>query len=132
MESNSNLPTYIVTASSFAFSAVASRFPQLLKCDNQYGSVLPRISLLATLLYLASYEQCSTQLLKMLHKRCNTDMLEVLLIYPHSSSGAACPRHRKYISVKPLAAVLQPINVCSYACMYVCIVYVCMMASSIY
>ena len=25
---------YIVTALSFAFSAIASRFPQLLKCDN--------------------------------------------------------------------------------------------------
>ena len=25
---------YIVTASSFAFSAIASRFPQLLKCDT--------------------------------------------------------------------------------------------------
>ena len=82
---------YIVTASSrFAFSAVASRFPQLLKCDNRYGSILPRITLLATLLCLASYEQCSTRLLKMLHKHCNTDMLGVLLIYPHSPLGAAC------------------------------------------
>ena len=63
------------------------------------------------LLCLASYEKCSTRLLKMLHKRCNTDMLRVLLIYPHSPSGAACPRDRVYISVKPLAAVLQPINV---------------------
>ena len=45
----------IVTASSprFAFSAVASRFPLLLKRDTDYGSVLPRSSLLAMLLYLA-------------------------------------------------------------------------------
>ena len=49
--------------------------------------------------------------LKMLHKRCNTDMLGVLLIYPHSPSGAARPRDRAYISVKPLTAVLQPIDV---------------------
>ena len=47
----------------------------------------------------------------MLHKRCNTDMLGVLLIYPHSPLGAARPRDHAYISVKPLAAVLLPINV---------------------
>ena len=47
-------------------------------------------------------------ILKMLHKYCNTDIFEVLLIYPHSPSGAARPRDRAYISVKPLAAVLQP------------------------
>ena len=51
----------IVTASLFAFSAFASRFTQLLKCDtNRYGSILPCSTLLATLLCLASYEQCST------------------------------------------------------------------------
>ena len=52
-------------------------------------------------------------------------MLGVLLIYPHSPSGAACPQDRAYISVKPLTAVLQPIM---YVCMYVCILcmYVCM------
>ena len=37
-------------------------------------------------------------------------MLSVLLIYPYSPSGAARPRDRAYISVKPLAAMLQPIN----------------------
>ena len=47
----------------------------------------------------------------MLHKRCNTDMLGVLLIYPHSPSGTARPRDRAYILVKPLIAVLQPISV---------------------
>ena len=46
----------------------------------------------------------------MLHKHCNTDMLGVLLIYPHSPSGTARTWDRAYISVKPLAAVLQPIN----------------------
>ena len=39
------------------------------------------------------------------------DMLGVLLIYLHSPSGAVRPRDRAYISVKPLAAVLQSINV---------------------
>ena len=51
------------------------------------------------LLGLASYKQCSTQLLKMLHKRCNMDVHGVLLIYPHSPSGAARPRDRAYIQV---------------------------------
>ena len=65
----------------------------------------------------------------MLHKHCNTDMLGVLLIYPHSPSGAACPRDHAYISVKPLTAVLQPIM---YVCMYVCMcvyVYVCVITN---
>ena len=55
----------------------------------------------------------------MLHKRCNTDMLGVLLIYLHSPSGAAQPQDRVYTSVKPLAAVLQPINVST--CIHTCI-----------
>ena len=109
---------YIVTASLFAFSAIASRFSQLLKCDNRYGSILPRITLPATLLCLASYKQCSTRLLKMLHKHCNMDMLEVLLIYLHSPSGAAHPRDRACVSIKPLAAVLQPINTPVYTQVY--------------
>ena len=101
----------IVTASLFAFSAIASRFPQLLKYDtNMVASYRVIPYLRTTLLCLATYKQCSTRLLKMLHKRCNTDMLRVLLIYPHSPSGAVCPRDCAYISVKPLTAVLQPIN----------------------
>ena len=62
-----------------------------------------------------------------IHK-CNTDVLRVLLIYPHSPSGAARHQDRACISVKPLAAVLQPINVCMYACMYACVhmLHVCM------
>ena len=65
----------------------------------------------------------------MLHKRCNTDMLGVLLIYPHSPSGAVHPRDHAYISVKTPAAVLQPINVqctvaiCIYVCNYMCNLY---------
>ena len=47
----------------------------------------------------------------MLHKRCNTDMLGVLLICRYSPLGAAHSWDRVYISVKPLAAMLQPINV---------------------
>ena len=97
----------IVTAALFAFSAIAS-FPQLLKCDSyQYSNVLlPCRILLATLLYLTSFEQCSTKLLKVLHKGCNTKVLGVLLIYPHSPLCV----HHVFTSVKPLAAVLQPIN----------------------
>ena len=37
----------IATTLSFTFSAVTSCFPQLLKCDNRYGSVLLRSTLLA-------------------------------------------------------------------------------------
>ena len=57
----------------------------------------------------------------MLHKRCNTDMLGILLIYLHSP-GAVHPRDHAYISVKPLAAVLQPINVPTYVCIHLCCV----------
>ena len=41
-------------------------------------------------------------------------MVGILLIYPHYPLGAACPRDCTHISVKPLAAVLQPINACMY------------------
>ena len=99
----------IVTAS-FAFSAVASLYSTS-EMWYRYISILLRNTLLATLLFLSSYEQWSTWLQKMLHKRCNMDVLGVLLIYPHSPSGAVHPRDRAYISVKPLAVVLQPINV---------------------
>ena len=39
------------------FQPIASHFPQLLKCDTDYGSILLHSTLLAMLLYLASYEQ---------------------------------------------------------------------------
>ena len=90
----------------FAVSAVASHFLKLLKCNT----ILPHSTLLATMLCLTSYEQCSTRPLKMLHKCCNTDVLRVLLICPHSSLGAAMPWDHAHRSVKPLAAMLQPIN----------------------
>ena len=67
----------------------------------------------------------------MSHKGCNTDMLGVLLIYPQSPTGTACPQDCAYISVKPLAAVLPSNNVFMYVymyCMYVCMyvyMYVC-------
>ena len=51
------------------------------------------------LLYLTCYEQCSTRLVKMLHKCYNMDMLGVLLIYPHSPSGTVRPRDRAYIRI---------------------------------
>ena len=69
------------------------------------------------LLCLTSYEQCSTLLLKMLYKGCNMDMLWVLLIYLHSPTSAACPRDHAYISVKPLAAVLQPLATSNLVCL---------------
>ena len=69
---------------------------------DRYGNVLPRNILLATLLCLGSYEQCCTQLLKVLYKCCNTDMLRVLLIYLHSPLCAACPGEScVYISQTP-------------------------------
>ena len=116
MESNSNLFDVckirpIVTASSLAFSAVSSRFPQLLKCDtNMVVSyrVVPYLQHCYASLVMSNAVH---NYLKMLHKHCNTDMLGVLLIYPHSPSGAAYPQDHAYISVKPLATVLQPINI---------------------
>ena len=58
--------------------------------------------------------------MKVLHKCCNADVLRVLLIYPHSPLGTAGPRDHVYISVEPLAAVLQYNNVYGmYVCMYV-------------
>ena len=42
----------------------------------RYGSILPRSTLLPTSLCLASYEQCCTWLLKVLHKCCSTMCLE--------------------------------------------------------
>ena len=101
----------ITTASSFAFSAITSCFPQLLKRDTD----------MVVSYCVASYLQCCCALLvmsnavhnywKVLHKDCNTDMLGVLLIYLHSPSGTACPRDCAYISVKHLATMLQPIIV---------------------
>ena len=64
------------------------------------------------------------------------DVIGVLLIYPHSPSVAVHSQDHAYISVKPLTAILQHINVgmCvytvhmyvgMYVCMYACIYYAC-------
>ena len=49
-------------------------------------------------------------------------MPAVLLIYPYSPLGAVRPRDYAYIPVKPLAALLQPINV---QCMLYTYTYIC-------
>ena len=84
------------------------------KRETYNGSVLPHCTLFATLFATGSYEQCCTQLMKVLHKFCNTDMLGVLLIYPYFPSGAVRPWDHVYILVKPLAAMLQYIVYTSY------------------
>ena len=52
----------VVTVSSLAFSAIASRFAQLLKCGTD---MVASYRIVPYLQHLASYEQCSTCLLKM-------------------------------------------------------------------
>ena len=94
----------ITIASLFTFSAIVYS-SQHLKCETYNGTVSPRCTLLATLFATSSYEQCCTRLMKALNKCCNTDVLGVLLIYPHSPSGAVHPWDHVYISVKPLSAV---------------------------
>ena len=92
---------------------------ELLKGDtNIVASYYQVVSTLLTmLLCLASYEQCNTQLLKVLHKCCNKDVFGVLLIYPYSQSGVHWDG--AYILVKPLAVVLQYIMyVCTYVTTY--------------
>ena len=63
------------------------------------------------LLCLDSYEQRCSQLLKVLHKCCDMDVIGIILIYPHSPWALHTLRSCAYISPKPLAAVLQYINV---------------------
>ena len=87
----------IAIASLFAISAVVC-FSQCLKRDTYNSRVSPRCTLFAT----GSYEQCCTLLMKVLHKYCNMDMLGILLIYPHSTSGTARPWDCVYISVNLL------------------------------
>ena len=80
----------IATASSFAFSAIAS-LPQLLKRDTDmvvsYCAV-PYLQRCYTLLVTSNAEHDHAYALKVLHKCCNMDMLGVLLIYLHSPLGA--------------------------------------------
>ena len=115
---------------SFAFSAITSRFlTELLKGDTDMVSSYYRVvhTLLATLLCLASYEQRSTRLLKVLHKCYNTDILRVLLIYPNSPSDTVRPWDCAYIYIYiyqsnpslPCYNILC-MYVCMYACMHVC------------
>ena len=80
----------IITASSFAFSAITFHFPQLLKCDTDMVASYHVVPLLATLLYLITYEQCSTCLLKMLHKHCNTDVFNYIISCPASYEEVLC------------------------------------------
>ena len=72
----------IAIVSLLAFSSIMC-FTQRLKCETYNDSVSLHFTLLATLFVTGGYEQCCTRLLKVLHKCCNTDVLGVLLIYPH-------------------------------------------------
>ena len=101
----------VITASSFAFSAIASPFPQLLKCDTDMVASYHVIPYLQHCYALLITSNAVHEYWKMLYKRCNTDVLSILLIYRHSPSGTVHPQDHAYISVKPLAAVLQPINI---------------------
>ena len=106
----------ITTASSFAFSAIASCFPQLLKHDtNMVASyhVVPYLQCCYASLVISNAVHSYW---KVLHKGCNTDVLRVL---PHSPSGTVRPRDNAHISLKPLAAVLKPINNSLYLPVYI-------------
>ena len=70
-----------------AFLAI-SCFPLILKHKTNMVASYHIVMLLC----LDSYEQCCTQLLKVLHQVCNTDVCGVSLIYPHSPSGTVLPR----------------------------------------
>ena len=76
-----------------------------------YGNVLPSNTLLATLLCLGSYEQCCTQLLKVLYKCCNTDVVRVYWYICTLPWALHALESHAYILVKPLATMLQYNNV---------------------
>ena len=97
---------YAISLSLREFLAISS-LPQFLRRNiDMVASYRVVLYLQPALLYLGSYEQRCTQLLKVLHKCCNTDVLGVLLIYPHSPSGAARPREScVYISQTPRCRV---------------------------
>ena len=87
IESNSSLPTSAKVCKRIALSLVVSAissFPELLSHKANMIALLSCSTLFTMLLYLGNYKQCSIQLLKMLHKCCNTSVLRVLLIYSHS------------------------------------------------
>ena len=104
---------------SLAFSAISS-FSQFLSHEaNMVASYHVVLMYLLAMLCLDNYKQCCMQLLKVLHKWCNMDVLRVLLIYPYSPLGATHLWEFIHLSVKPLAAVLHYTNVCMYVCTYV-------------
>ena len=102
IESNSSFPTctkasykhrYAISLS-LDFLAILL-FPQLLRCKTDM------VALQRCYAWVFTSSGC-TQLLKALHKCYNTDVLGVLLIYPHSPSSAARPREScMYISQTP-------------------------------
>ena len=81
-------------ASLLAVSAIVC-FSQRLKCEIYSGSISPCCTLLAMLFAIGSYKQCCTRLM---NKCCNTDVLWVVLIYPHSPSGTSWDRVYNYNS----------------------------------
>ena len=103
----------IATASSSVFSAVTSCFPKLLKCHTD----------MVASYHVVPYLRCYASLVTSEYWKCNINVVT------RTCSGfywyIRTLRDCVYISVKPLAAVLQPINVCKYACMHVCM-YICM------
>ena len=114
-------PSDMCQTLSLAFSAISS-FSQFLSHEaNMVASYHVVLMYLLAMLCLDNYKQCCMQLLKVLHKWCNMDVLRVLLIYPHSPLGATRLQEVIYISVKPLAAVLQYTNVCMYVRMCSCV-----------
>ena len=109
----------IITASSFVFSSIASHFPQLLNRDTDIiVSYCVCSTLLATLLYLASYKQWSIRLLKVLHKDCNVDVLRVLLIpYIRTLPRALCAL--RIVCIHQSNPSLLCCNLLMYIIMYV-------------
>ena len=92
------------------------------KCTDTYGSILlPRSTLLAVLLCLDSYKQWSTWLYWKCYIHVVTWTCSGFYWYILSALSlghAVCPQDHAYISVKPLTAVLQPINV--HITAYIC------------
>ena len=120
MESNSSLPK-CKKAGMLLQPIIVCVFScriSLLKCDTDMVASYHVVPYLQRCYALLVTSNAVHNYWKMLHKHCNTDMLRVLLIYPHSPSGAARPWDHAYISVKPLSAVLQPINTNWYQCVY--------------
>ena len=89
-----------------AYSSITSIFSHCMfslasEARDKHGNVLPCSILLTMLLCLGSYKEHCTQLLKVLHKCCNMDVLIVLLIYPHSPLGATPSRVLRIYQTNP-------------------------------